>query len=77
MPNVNGLAVKRSALNCRNVRWRSPRRFSICLARSLSALASGIIVDAFGYSVGFLSLGAVAAFALMVFAVAMPETAKR
>lgn len=46
------------------------------IGASLSGLASGIVVDTFGYSVGFLSLGAVAALALIVFAIAMPETAK-
>jgi MFS family permease len=46
------------------------------IGASLSGLASGIIVDTFGYSAGFLSLGAVAALALIVFAIAMPETAK-
>jgi MFS family permease len=45
------------------------------IGASLSGLASGIIVDTFGYSVGFLSLGAVAFLALIVFATAMPETA--
>jgi hypothetical protein len=43
---------------------------------SLSGLAAGIIVDNFGYSAGFLSLGAVALVALIVFASAMPETAE-
>ena len=46
------------------------------IGASLSGLASGIIVDNFGYSAGFLSLGAVAFLALIVFAVAMPETAE-
>jgi MFS family permease len=46
------------------------------IGASLSGLASGIIVDNFGYSAGFLSLGAVAFLALIVFAIAMPETAE-
>jgi sugar phosphate permease len=45
------------------------------IGASLSGLASGIIVDNFGYSAGFLSLGAVALLALVVFVLAMPETA--
>ena len=46
------------------------------IGASLSGLAAGIIVDNFGYSAGFLSLGAVALVALIVFASAMPETAE-
>jgi MFS family permease len=46
------------------------------IGASLSGLASGIIVDTFGYSAGFLSLGAVAALGLVVFAIAMPETSQ-
>ncbi len=37
----------------------------------------GVIVDRYGYSAAFLSLGAAAAVALIVFAVGMPETANR
>jgi hypothetical protein len=36
-----------------------------------------VIVDRFGYSATFLTLGAAAALALFVFAVGMPETADR
>jgi len=45
------------------------------IGASLSGLAAGVIVDHYGYTVAFLSLGAVAALALIVFAVGMPETA--
>ncbi len=40
----------------------------------LSGLVAGVIVDHFGYSSAFLGLAAVAAVALIVFALAMPET---
>jgi MFS family permease len=42
---------------------------------SLSGLAAGIIVDHYGYTVTFLSLGAAATLAPIVFAINMPETA--
>jgi MFS family permease len=42
---------------------------------STSALIAGVIVDRFGYSIGFLTLGVVAAVALATMALAMPETA--
>jgi sugar phosphate permease len=45
------------------------------IGASLSGLAAGVIVDHYGYTVTFLSLGAAATLALMVFAVGMPETA--
>ncbi len=41
---------------------------------SLSGLVAGVLVDHTGYSVTFLLLGAAAAIALLVFALAMPET---
>jgi MFS family permease len=47
------------------------------IGASLSGLASGVIVDRFGYSAGFLTLGAAALVAFIVFATAMPETAER
>jgi MFS family permease len=47
------------------------------IGASLSGLAAGVIVDLFGYSATFLTLGAAAALALFVFAVGMPETAER
>jgi MFS family permease len=47
------------------------------IGASLSGLAAGVIVDHFGYSAGFLALGAAAAVALTVFALGMPETADR
>jgi MFS family permease len=45
------------------------------IGASVSGLIAGVIVDHYGYTVTFLSLGAVAALALIVFAVGMPETA--
>jgi MFS family permease len=47
------------------------------IGASLSGLAAGVIVDHFGYSPAFLGLAAAAAVALIVFAIAMPETASR
>jgi MFS family permease len=47
------------------------------IGASLSGLASGVIVDHFGYSAGFLTLGAAALVAFIVFAIAMPETAEQ
>ena len=47
------------------------------LGASLSGLAAGVLVDHAGYGVTFLFLGAAASVALLVFAVAMPETADR
>jgi MFS family permease len=41
---------------------------------SLSGLAAGVIVDCFGYSAAFLSFGAAAVLALIVFALGMSET---
>ena len=38
--------------------------------------AAGVIVDHFGYSAAFLTLGAAAGVALIVFALGMPETAE-
>jgi MFS family permease len=43
---------------------------------SFSGLAAGVIVDHFGYSATFLTLGSAALVALIVFAVWMPETAE-
>lgn len=43
---------------------------------SVSGLAAGILVDNAGYTTTFLSLGAAAAVAFVVFLTAMPETAK-
>lgn len=42
---------------------------------SLSGLAAGVVVDHFGYSVGFLTFGAAACVALGALFLAMPETA--
>ena len=42
---------------------------------SLSGLAAGLIVDRFGYDAAFLAAGAAALLALVMFALAMPETA--
>jgi MFS family permease len=44
------------------------------IGASLSGLAAGVIVDRFGYSAAFLSFGAAAALALLVFALGMSET---
>ena len=46
------------------------------IGASLSGIAAGEIVDHFGYSAAFLTLGAAALLAAIVFAVAMPETAE-
>ncbi len=46
------------------------------IGASLSGLAAGAIVDHFGYSATFLAAGGVAAVALAVFALWMPETAE-
>jgi MFS family permease len=46
------------------------------LGASLSGLAAGELVDQFGYSAAFLTLGAAALVALVVFAFGMPETAE-
>jgi MFS family permease len=47
------------------------------IGASLSGLVAGVIVDHFGYSAAFLTLGAAAGVALAVFALGMPETAER
>jgi MFS family permease len=47
------------------------------IGASLSGLAAGVIVDHFGYTVTFLSLGAIAAVAVIVFAIGMQETANQ
>jgi MFS family permease len=47
------------------------------IGASLSGLAGGVIVDHFGYSAAFLSLGAAALVAVIVFAIWMPETAEQ
>jgi MFS family permease len=44
------------------------------IGASLSGLAAGIVVDAFGFDAAFLTLGLAAAVAFLVFAMAMPET---
>src|SRR3984885_2152964 len=44
------------------------------IGASVSALAAGVSVDHFGYSVSFLALGAAAAIAFLVFFGFMPET---
>jgi MFS family permease len=46
------------------------------IGASLSGLAAGVIVDHFGYSAAFLTLGVAAGLALVVFAIWMPETAE-
>jgi sugar phosphate permease len=47
------------------------------IGASLSGLTAGVIVDHYGYTVTFLTLGAVAAVALIVFAIGMQETANQ
>jgi MFS family permease len=47
------------------------------IGASLSGLAAGVIVDHFGYSAAFLTLGGAALVAFAVFALQMPETAER
>ena len=46
------------------------------IGASLSGLGAGVIVDHFGYSATFLTLGAAALVAVIVFALGMPETAE-
>ncbi len=45
------------------------------IGASLSGLTAGLVVDRYGYTVTFLTLGAIAAVALIVFAIGMRETA--
>lgn len=47
------------------------------IGASLSGLGAGVIVDHFGYSATFLTLGAAALVAVIVFAIWMPETAEQ
>jgi len=47
------------------------------IGASLSGLAAGVIVDHFGYSAAFLTLGVAALVAVIVFAIWMPETAEQ
>jgi MFS family permease len=47
------------------------------IGASLSGLGAGVIVDHFGYSATFLTLGAAALVAAIVFAIWMPETAEQ
>ena len=47
------------------------------IGASLSGLAAGVIVDHFGYSSAFLTLGAAALVAVIVFAIWMPESAEQ
>jgi MFS family permease len=47
------------------------------IGASLSGLVAGVVVDHFGYAATFLTLGATAAIALVVFAIGMPETASQ
>jgi predicted MFS family arabinose efflux permease len=46
------------------------------IGAALGSLAAGVIVDHFGYSAAFLTLGAAAGMALIVFSLGMPETAE-
>jgi MFS family permease len=47
---------------------------TVGIGASLSGLGAGVVVDHFGYSATFLTLGAAASVALIVFALGMPET---
>jgi MFS family permease len=47
------------------------------IGASLSGLLAGVVVDRFGYTTTFLTPGAAAAIALIVFTTGMPETANR
>ena len=47
------------------------------IGASLSSVVAGEVVDHFGYSAAFLTLGAAALVAAIVFALFMPETADR
>ena len=47
------------------------------LGASISNLVAGFVVQAFGYSTGFMTLAAVAVLALLFFAILMPETGPR
>ena len=47
------------------------------IGASLSGLAAGVVVDRYGYTVTFVTLGAIAAVALIVFAIGMQETANQ
>jgi MFS family permease len=47
------------------------------IGASLSGLLAGVVVDRFGYASTFLTLGAAATVATIVFAVGMPETASQ
>ena len=47
------------------------------LGASISNLVAGFVVQAFGYSIGFLTLAGIATLALLFFAILMPETGPR
>jgi MFS family permease len=47
------------------------------IGASVSGLLAGVIVDHYGYSATFLTLGAAATVALIVFTIGMPETANQ
>jgi MFS family permease len=47
------------------------------IGASLSGLAAGVIVDHFGYSAAFLTLGPAALVAVIVFAIWMPKTTEQ
>jgi MFS family permease len=50
---------------------------TVGIGASLSGLGAGVIVDHFGYSATFLTLGTAALVAVIVFAIWMPETAEQ
>jgi predicted MFS family arabinose efflux permease len=47
------------------------------LGASMSNLVAGFVVQAFGYSIGFITLATIALIALLFFAILMPETGPR
>ena len=47
---------------------------ALSLGSSLSNVVSGYIVNAWGFNIGFLFLASVAALALIIFGLMMPET---
>ena len=50
---------------------------TVGIGASLSGLGAGVVVDHFGYSATFLTLGAAALVAAIVFAIWTPETAEQ
>ena len=78
MKQASSLFVCRSTiyLTCWSSLTLSIFSGEVQIGASLSGLAAGVIVDHLGYSAAFLTLGAAAGVALIVFALEMPETAE-